>query len=51
MSKQAGGILSHQGKVSLFVLFKPLMEWVGPTLGPTHIGEGQLLYSIHQLKY
>lgn len=42
MSSQAGGILSHQGRVGLLVLFKPLVE-EGAGVG------GHLLYSTLQL--
>ena len=35
-----------QGKVSLFVLFRPSADW----MKPTHIGEGNLLYSVCQFR-
>ena len=40
---QAGGTLSYSGEVDLFVIFRPSTDW----MRPTHIGEGNLLYSVY----
>ena len=43
---QAGRILSYLGEAQLFVLFIPSTDWVRPT----HVREGNLLYSVYRFK-